>query len=86
MSETLDGALNSVFGEGSAEQRMTATPGTPTEIPHSPVLQPSGVSALVREAQQHYDRAITAQRKGDWATYGAELQQLGELLKRMDTH
>jgi len=40
---------------------------------------------VLREAQQHYDRAIAAQRAGDWATYGREIDQLGAVLKRLGT-
>jgi uncharacterized membrane protein (UPF0182 family) len=38
---------------------------------------------LVRQAQQHYDRAIAAQRSGDWATYGREIDQLGAVLTQL---
>jgi uncharacterized membrane protein (UPF0182 family) len=38
---------------------------------------------VLREAQQHYDRAIAAQRAGDWATYGREIDQLGAVLKQL---
>ena len=38
----------------------------------------SGAAAdLLREAQTHYDRAIAAQRAGNWADYGREIDQLG---------
>jgi hypothetical protein len=32
---------------------------------------------------EHYDRARTAQRADDWAKYGDEMRQLGELLKQL---
>jgi uncharacterized membrane protein (UPF0182 family) len=38
---------------------------------------------LLRQAQDHYDRAITAQRAGDWAAYGREIEQLGAVLKQL---
>jgi uncharacterized membrane protein (UPF0182 family) len=41
------------------------------------------LSALAAEAQAHYERAVTAQRSGDWATYGEELRQLGQTLDKM---
>jgi hypothetical protein len=31
----------------------------------------------------HYERAIEAQRAGDWAKYGEELRLLGEALAKM---
>jgi uncharacterized membrane protein (UPF0182 family) len=37
----------------------------------------------LQEAQQHYDRAIAAQRAGDWAAYGREIEQLGKVLKQL---
>mgnify|MGYP006206586547 CR=1 FL=1 len=40
--------------------------------------------ALLTRARDHYDRAIAAQRSGDWATYGTELRRLGELLRQED--
>jgi uncharacterized membrane protein (UPF0182 family) len=31
----------------------------------------------------HYQRAIDAQRAGDWAKYGEEIKALGQTLDRM---
>jgi uncharacterized membrane protein (UPF0182 family) len=53
-------------------------------VPGSVVGAATGASAdLLREAQQHYDRAIAAQRAGDWAAYGREIDQLGAVLKQL---
>jgi uncharacterized membrane protein (UPF0182 family) len=38
---------------------------------------------LAREAIAIYERAVNLQRKGDWGGYGAELQRLEQVLKRM---
>ena len=38
-------------------------------------------SELTAEAQATYQRAIDAQRAGDWAKYGAEIGRLGQLLE-----
>jgi len=47
-------------------------------------MQSLAVAAdLIRQAQQHYDRAIAAQRIGDWATYGREIDQLGGVLTQL---
>jgi uncharacterized membrane protein (UPF0182 family) len=37
----------------------------------------------VAQARGHYDRAVEAQRNGDWAKYGEELKRLGDVLARM---
>jgi uncharacterized membrane protein (UPF0182 family) len=49
-----------------------------TAAPQSPAT-----SALLREAQSHYDRAIAAQRAGDWAEYGRQFQQLGAAIRAL---
>jgi uncharacterized membrane protein (UPF0182 family) len=49
--------------------------------PSAPVS--AATAALAKEAQQHYDRAMAAQRAGDWATYGREIQLLGNAVKAM---
>ena len=41
------------------------------------------LTALAAQARGHYDRAIEAQRAGDWAKYGEELRLLGEVLAQM---
>ena len=38
---------------------------------------------LRRQAGAHYARAGAAQRADDWATYGAEMRRLGEVLRRL---
>jgi uncharacterized protein len=78
MAETLDGALSQMFG-GEAE---------PGAAPLAPVAAARpGVAAdtksLAVQAQSHYDAAMQAQRAGDWARYGDEIKQLGQLLERM---
>jgi uncharacterized membrane protein (UPF0182 family) len=43
----------------------------------------ANVSELLRQAQAHYDRAIAAQRAGNWAEYGREIDQLGAALRAL---
>jgi hypothetical protein len=47
--------------------------------------EPPGASVedLVSRAQSHYERAMQAQREGDWAQYGEEIKRLGEVLDRL---
>ncbi|MGD0484290.1 MAG: UPF0182 family protein [Gemmatimonadales bacterium] len=81
MAETLDAALAELFG-GSAAPRGEAVPeaaaGGGVSAPADAQMR-----ALIAEARQHYDHAMEAQRSGDWATYGTEIRQLGELLSRI---
>lgn len=45
---------------------------------------PRSVRALIQEAGTAYDRAVTAQRRGDWAAYGEALEELGRILDRLE--
>ncbi len=61
-------------------------PGPPTTPSTTPL--PAATAALTppqlaAEAQATYERAIGAQRAGDWATYGAEITRLGQLLEAL---
>jgi uncharacterized membrane protein (UPF0182 family) len=79
MNATLDGALAQLFG-GSAPPREEVPP-EPARSELTP--QNATLSAFVAEARTHYDNAIAAQRAGDWARYGQEIKELGDVLARM---
>jgi uncharacterized membrane protein (UPF0182 family) len=78
MEETLEASLARIFQEGTAPPEAAAPPAAePTE----PV---SGAPAdLIRQAAEAYDRAVQAQRRGDWTTYGEELRKLGAILQQL---
>ncbi len=48
-----------------------------------PAEPPPPLTGLAADARAHYDRAIEAQRAGDWTKYGEELRLLGEVLEKM---
>ena len=79
MAETLDAGLSLLFG-GSAGRPSVVVDSTLGAAPAAT----GGVSAtLLRQVQDAYDRAIAAQRAGNWAQYGEEMNRLGELLRRL---
>jgi uncharacterized membrane protein (UPF0182 family) len=82
MGETLEQGLAELFGAG-APARATIAAADSAAVSSSPTAAAGMSSELLREAQQHYDRAITAQRAGDWASYGREIEQLGAVLKQL---
>ena len=87
MAETLDQALTAMFGGGAAlgvsgQQADTAAAGAPLPAAAVPAAS-AAVGSLVQQAQSHYDRAIAAQRAGDWATYGKEISALGSVLEQL---
>ena len=54
-----------------------------TAPPPPPSAASPEITDLAAQARSHYDRAIQAQRDGNWALYGDELKALGEVLQRM---
>jgi uncharacterized membrane protein (UPF0182 family) len=91
MRETLEAGLATLFGGDvprvqdsvAAAPRDTTAAGIAAAIaaPAAPAAPSS--TGLIEQARRHYDRAIAAQRAGDWATYGREIQALGEVITRM---
>jgi uncharacterized membrane protein (UPF0182 family) len=82
MEETLERGLDRLFGSSAG-----TPPVQPTEqaisAPTQQETTASGFADLVQQAMEHYDRAVAAQRAGDWATYGEEMARVGELLRQL---
>jgi uncharacterized membrane protein (UPF0182 family) len=91
MSETFETGLARLFSGDVNAPSPAATAILPAAadtalrpVPAAPTAAVSAATAqLIREADNHYQRAISAQRAGDWATYGQEIQRLGEILRRL---
>jgi uncharacterized membrane protein (UPF0182 family) len=83
MAPDLATALAQAFGFSTQVQPTAQQPGSQpptTTLPPAP-----GVAGQLAEARDLYDRAIAAQRKGDWATYGKLIDQLGQVLTRLQS-
>ncbi len=82
MEGTLEEALSRLFPGG----RTPAPPAVETAAakPSAPEL-PSDIdtAALAQRAREIYDRALKAQREGNWALYGEEIKHLGEVLAQL---
>ena len=92
MEATLDLALDRLFGSraGTAPAAfpvgaVVADVGLPADAA-APVAS-AAVSAdgdpLAAQASEHYRRALQAQRDGNWALYGQEIERLGDVLERL---
>jgi uncharacterized membrane protein (UPF0182 family) len=79
MEETLEAGLARLFG-GGAEPATAATAPTGAARPGNP-----RAADLARQAAELYQRAVGAQRSGDWARYGEALTRLGEVLRQLQT-
>ena len=90
MEETLDEALERLFGSRARPVRPPTTLVADTgpfelELETDGVTLPAtGIGTLAGQAQQHYARALQAQRQGDWAQYGEEIEQLGTVLSQLE--
>lgn len=87
MDESLEAGLARLFGTEDARSALAnaaAGRGQDTSEGAPPPQLTSAQRELLRRALQHYDRARAAQRADDWATYGAEMRQLGELLQKLN--
>ena len=91
MAETLDGALAALLGGtvGAVDTTAVVTESTaPADTSVSATAGaavPTAIAQLTRQAREHYDRARAAQRADDWATYGAEMRRLGEILRQLES-
>jgi uncharacterized membrane protein (UPF0182 family) len=85
MEETLEEALGRLFPRGgSVETPATPPVEAPGARPAAPQPAPSAdVAALTTQARAIYDRAMKAQREGNWALYGEEIKRLGEVLAEL---
>ena len=92
MEPTLDAALARIFGADGAGARRPSITSTSTSAPAVgpeapgrqavPTATPNRAEATsIERARQHYDRAMQAQRDGNWALYGEEIRLLGETLR-----
>jgi uncharacterized membrane protein (UPF0182 family) len=77
MAETLDAGLSLLFGGSSGRPAVVSDSTT------APAAASSVDATLLRQVRDAYDRAIAAQRAGNWAQYGEEMNRLGELLRRL---
>ena len=86
MEETLDEALGRLFPRGDAPAAapvVAPIEGAPAQPATSQPALPADVAALSAQAREIYDRAMKAQREGNWAQYGEEIKRLGEVLAKL---
>jgi hypothetical protein len=82
MEETLDAAIDRLFPGGTprASVQPAAASAPTAQTPEAATPQ---MTALADQARDHYERALQAQREGNWALYGEEIKKLGEILQKM---
>lgn len=81
MDTDVASALIQIFS-GTAGPAPAPSTTTPAPAP-SPGGAPASLKDLANQAADHYNKAVDAQRRGDWATYGSELKQLQDVITQM---
>ena len=81
MEETLEEALEKIFGK-TAEKPKPDIP-KPTE-PTIPAEDTTDISELIIRANDVFERSTEAQRQGDWAEYGRLIEELKGILNRLN--
>ena len=86
MEPTLDMSLARIFGDAPPDApQPPPQPGgedAPQPGPPPPPVPSDAAAGAVERARGHYERALQAQREGDWARYGEEIRLLGEALQQ----
>ena len=72
IAESIDKALESIFS------------GTTTKPTENDTTIPSGSTERIKYAKDIYEKALEAQKNGDWAKYGEYIKQLGEVLNELN--
>jgi hypothetical protein len=85
MADDLAGGLSAIFGGAGAAPVSGQTPTTTPTTPAAPApgQPPAGIDQLAAQALDHYNKAVDAQRRGDWAVYGSELKAMEDVLRQM---
>jgi uncharacterized protein len=89
MAETLQGALSALMGGASVSVPASSSgvqPAPPSAKPTAGrpiVAAPGNVQQLIKQANDQFNRAQEAQRKGDWAGYGREIDALKKTLGQL---
>jgi len=79
-------AIGNDLATGLLQVLAEAPVAAPVETPAAPAPggpQPTGVAALARSAQAHYEAAQNCLQQGDWACYGTELEALEGALQAL---
>lgn len=85
MDNTLNDALSQIFGSSavSATEKISAAPAKKTAAPTASVGGGQQLKQLAQQANQAYQKALNAQKSGDWAGYGSALKELQSTLNKM---
>jgi uncharacterized membrane protein (UPF0182 family) len=77
ISESIEKALEQIFNYTEAQPQTPAAPSTPTTID-------AAYKEKIKNAKEAFDKAIEAQKNGDWAKYGEYIKSLQDILGELN--
>ena len=78
MAQDVDSLLAALFTQEGRKPAVVTSTSTPALGARGPELPPTGANA---QALNHYRRAFEALNKGDWRTFGAEMDAMQQALQ-----
>lgn len=81
LAESIDTALQQIFNYAAPETQTPAAPGT---TPTTPATVDGNVKEKIKNAKDAFDKAVEAQKNGDWAKYGEYIKNLQDILNDMN--
>jgi uncharacterized protein len=80
LSESIDSALEQIFNYTQTPIQVPNTPG----VPNAPVTVDANVKERIKSAKDAFDKAVEAQKSGDWAKYGEYIKNLQDILSELN--
>jgi hypothetical protein len=82
MEKNLEASLSNIFG-GETTERIGSGP---SDQPQTSPETDSTIKELIQLAVDHFQKAQTFQKEGNWAEYGEELNRLENVLRELTHH
>lgn len=81
MEETLEQGLARIFGGDDGRKAADSIPTVQdTAAPEKKAIK----ADIYKKAQEAYDAALRSQRDGNWAEYGTQIRELGDILNELN--
>lgn len=77
LAESIDSALEQIFNYKDAQNKTNVVPGTSSTINED-------TKEKIKGAKEAFDKAIEAQKSGDWAKYGDYIKNLQNILNELN--
>lgn len=80
LAESIDSALEQIFNYTETPIQTPNTPG----VPNTPTTVDANVKEKIKSAKDAFDKAVEAQKNGDWAKYGEYIKNLQDILGELN--